>query len=92
VGKGTAQLFGTHRFVGYGFDDVWSGNKHVGSFFHHEDKIRDCGGVNGSTGAWPHDGRYLRHHPGGHNISVKDVGIPAQGIDAFLNTCPTGVV
>ena len=41
--------------MGYRFDNIWSGDKHVRGIFHHKDEIRHRGGIHGAPRTWPHD-------------------------------------
>ena len=92
VGRSTSKLFGAYLFVGHGFHYVRSGHEHVRAAFDHEDEIGQGRRVHSTAGARTHDGAELGHHTAGHNVAVEDVGVSAEGNDAFLNARTARIV
>ena len=87
-----AELFLRHLFVRHGADDVRAGDEHVAGLLHHQDEVGDGGRVDGAAGARSHDRGDLRHDARGERVAEKDVGVAAEGDDAFLDARAAGVV
>ncbi len=75
-----------------GLDDVGAGDEHVARLLHHQDEVGDGGRIDGAAGARSHDRGDLRDHARGQRVAKKDVGVAAEGDDAFLNARAAGVV
>ena len=63
VGHRAAELLLRHLLQGHGADDVRPGDEHVAGLVHHHREVGDRRRVDGASGARPHDGGYLGHHP-----------------------------
>ena len=85
MGNGSSQLFGGDLLVGHGLHHIGPGDKHVGAVLHHEDEVRDGGGVHRPAGTRTHDQRNLRDHSGGQHIALEDFRVATQGGHAFLD-------
>ncbi|MPM67767.1 hypothetical protein SDC9_114691 [bioreactor metagenome] len=92
VGDGTAQFFGGHVLVGHGLHDFRTGHEHVGRVLDHEDEIGHRRAIHGTAGTGAHDHRNLRHDAGGHDVALENVGVAAQGSNAFLDTRTARIV
>ena len=89
---GASQLLLRHNLVGHGLDDLGPGNKQVRGIANHHREIGKSGGVHGPAGAGAHDHGDLRDDAGGEHVLLEDVGVPAERVDAFLDTGTAGVV
>ncbi len=92
MGHGAAQFFRCHLFVGHRLDHIGTGDKHVRAVFHHKDEVGYGRRVDGAPGARPHDDGDLRHHAGGHHITLEYLGVAAQGSHSLLDAGATRVV
>ena len=89
---GPAQLVEADLLASRDPDHLRAGNEHVAEVLDHEDEVRDRGRVDGATGAWSGDHRDLRHHAGGLDVPVEDVGISGQADDPFLDAGTARIV
>ena len=92
VGHGSAELFLRHLLVGDRPDDIRPGDEHVRGALHHDVEVGDRGAVDRAPGAGAHDGRELRHHPGGEHVAQEDVGVASERGHTLLDAGPAGVV
>ena len=79
-------------FVGYTFDNFWSGYEHLADVVDHKDKVCDSRAVYSTTGTVSGDNRNLRNITGSHCIIVEDLTITGKGVYSFLNTGSAGIV
>ena len=70
-----AQFFCRHCLVGDGFDDIRTGDKHIGPIPHHEDKIGHGRRIHIATGARAKDHRELRNDARGDHVSLEDFAV-----------------
>ncbi len=63
VDLGPAQLLVGDLVLGDGADDLRTGDVHLRRTSSHEGEVGDGWGVDGATGARPHDDRNLGYHP-----------------------------
>ncbi len=89
---GTAQPLEIHVFMRDGLHDVRTGHEHIGDPAHHEDEIGDRGTVHGPPGAGAEDRTDLRHDPRGQRVAKKNLGVPAERRDPFLDPRAAGIV
>ena len=92
MGHGAAQLLCGDVLAGDGFDDLGTGDEHVGGLIHHEDEVGEGGGVDRAAGAGAHDGGDLGHHAGGPGIAVEDAAVAGQRVHSLLDAGAAGVV
>ena len=92
MGDGPAKLFRADLLVGHRLDNIGAGDKHIRGVFDHENKIGHGRRIHRAARAWPHDHGNLGDNARGHDISLKDIGIPGQGINAFLDTGTARVI
>src|SRR6266852_5462482 len=92
VGHGAAELLLGDFFVGDGFDDVGTGDEHVGSVAGHKNKIGDGGGIDGAAGARTHDRADLRDDAAGQRVAQKNIGVTGKRRDAFLDARAARIV
>ncbi len=86
------QLLLGDLFAGNLPDDRRPGDEHIAGFFDHEYPVGHRRGVDRTTSSGAHDCRNLRDDAGGTGIAEEYAAISMQGINPFLNSCPTGVI
>ena len=87
-----AEVLHRDLFCGHRFDDIWAGDEQVACSIDLKDKIGDRRGVDGTSGARTHDDGYLRDYPGSPSVAFKDLAVPGQGGDTFLDSRPARVL
>ena len=87
-----AQVFLRHVFARHRLHHFRTGEEHIRSALHHQREVRQGGRIDRTAGAGAEDARNLRHHAGGHDVTLEYLGESAQSIDAFLDTCAARVV
>ena len=88
----TAEFLLRHVLAEHLLDDGRTGQEHIRGTFRHDDEVGQGRGVHGTTGARAEDGGDLRHHAGGEDVALEDLGVAGQGVDAFLDTGAARVV
>ena len=83
--RGAAELFGGHRLVGDGFDDIGAGDEHIAGVAHHEDEIGHRRRIDVAARAGAHDQRDLRDDAGGQHIALEHFAIAAERRHALLD-------
>ena len=92
MGRGAAELLGTHLLVRHRLHHLRAGDEHVARVLDHEDEVRHGRAVNGAPGAGPHDQADLRHHTRRQDVALEDLGITTERGHAFLDARAAGVV
>ncbi len=87
-----SEFFKSNIFAGHGFNNVGSGNEHVGGLIHHHNKVSDRRGIHGASGARTHDQGNLGDHPRGHYVSRENFTVKSKCHNAFLDACTTRVI
>src|SRR5260370_25257994 len=87
-----AELVKTDLLAGGHADHLRPGDEHVAEVLDHEDEIGDGRRVDRAAGAGTGDDRELRHHAGGLDVAVEDVGIAGQADDPVLDPGAARVV
>jgi hypothetical protein len=75
VGHRAAQILGRDLLPDGRFDHVRAGNEHLADALGHEDEVRQCGRVDGTAGARPHQNGNLRDHAGGQRVAEEDLAV-----------------
>src|SRR5260370_30352644 len=73
-------------------DDVGTSDEHVGRFARHENEISDRRRVDSAARARPHDGADLRDNSAGRRVAQKNIRVPRERSNAFLNPRASGIV
>src|SRR5688572_21688995 len=76
----------------HGLDHVWSSDEHVRRVFDHDVEVRDRGTINSATSTRAHDATYLRHDSARECVAQKNIRIPTEADDPFLNTRATRII
>ena len=92
MGVGAAELFRRHDFVRDGFDDIGSGDEHVGRVAYHEDEVGHCRRVNRAACAGSHNDGDLRDDAGRIDIALEYIRIAGERGHAFLNARAARIV
>ncbi len=92
VGRGAAQFFGGHLFIGHGLDHIRAGHEHVRAILDHEDKVGHRRTVDSASCTGAHDHADLRHNTRGLNVALEHLAIACKAVDTFLNTGTAGIV
>lgn len=87
-----AEVFVGNVLSGDRSDHVGSGDVHLPYRLDHEDEVRHCGRVNGSTCGGPGDYRNLRDDAGCERVASEDFAVTRKRVDTLLDTGAAGVV
>ena len=77
--------------VGDGLDHVRPGDEHVARPVDHDHEVGDGRRVDRPAGAGPQHQRELRDDAGDQRVAQEDIGVAAEGDDAFLDARAAGV-
>ncbi|KAF5039584.1 hypothetical protein DSECCO2_542450 [anaerobic digester metagenome] len=87
-----SEFFHRNFFTKYGFYHFRAGDKHLGYFIYHKNKVGQCRRIHCPAGARPQYYTNLRNKPRGLGVAVKYFTIAGQRIHAFLNAGSTRIV
>src|SRR5712671_2614511 len=92
VRRRTTEFFFRHVFVGHSLNHIRARDEHVGGVLDHDVEVGDRRTVDGAARAWAHDATDLRHDSAGESVPQKNISVPTETDDAFLDTRSAGIV
>ncbi len=73
-------------------DDLRPGDEHLPVASGHDDEVHQRRRIRGATSTRTTDDSDLRDDAGQLNVAVEDLAIAGQGVDAFLDSSPSGIL
>ena len=87
-----AQIFLRHILARHCLDYLRPGEEHIRGILHHQDEIGQCRGIYRSACTRTENAGNLRNHTGCLDVTLEDIGITAQSVDTFLDTCAARII
>jgi len=92
VYPGTTQILHGDFFTNNRLDDLGTCDEHLGDLIHHENKVGQCGRINGTSRTGAQNHRDLGDDSGADGVSEEDFTITGKRVDSFLNAGTPGVI
>src|SRR6266436_6253722 len=78
--------------MGHRFDYIRTGDEHVRCVLDHNIEVRDRRTINRTARTRSQDATDLRDHSAGERVTQKNIRVPAETNNAFLNTGPPRII